>query len=780
MNLELHIPKTENSKTLKDFIPLMLAFFCGLVVLSFYQNLRLYFSGVLYSFFNKSLILLLINHIGFSAITALIAVFLFNYLESKKSNLGFRVVRLLLSILLIVEGLLIAYYVQNYEILGVDIYGLYQSDTIKFSLLEISLVLLLTLIVFYYSNKLLASIYKLISKMYPFTIVLFSMFLAILNSNKKPVNENKTQHLIAKLAANLFDTNKYQGTLEFPLIQEYQERDVLSSYIKLGKVKPNLVFLLIDGLGADFVGENARFKHFMPNLTALSKEGLVWKNFVSNSGASFATLPTVMGSLPFGLNGFTNIKNYTNRNTLYSILKQNGYTTSFNYGGNSALNHYDRFLNEENVDLIIDKKTFGKNYKLQKADAAGVTLGYPDKELFKRYESQPVALNESKLDVFLTLSTKSSFIIPKKEFYENKVLKIVTQNKHIGSMQQRLIENHIEIFASFLYADTAILDFINRYKSRGDYKNTIFIITGTHRLHDLPQQNELGRYRVPFIIYSPLLNTPGTINSLASHADIAPTIVSFLDANYKLKVPNKIAWIGNSLIESDIFSNSKKIPLFRDRNNIQDYIQGNLFFSGDRVFELDENLNLSDFEDEAKVRQITNSFQYFKSVNKYVTERNKIIPKSVSLLQPKTEFSKSEIIWIESVFNGKDADNAYNTARKLAFDNDWDRSLLLCKYILSQTPRHADTEILMGRLYAWQKKYSSSEKVLKEVIRKYPKYTDGYLALLDSYYWAGTHQKALTLLNTIKINEVNTKEVNEKIERALKYSNQENADSLNK
>ena len=774
MQSDHYIPPINDRKTLKDFIPLVVAFFVGLVALSIYQNLRLYFSGVLDSILNKSFLLLVLHHIGFTAIVSLLLAFLFNYLENKKSNSGFKAVRIILLILLGTEGLLIAYFVQNYEILGIGIYGVSDSENIRFFMLPIVLMILASALIFHYTQKITGSFYNLISNMYPFTIILFGLFLATLNSAKKPINENKTQHLAQSIASNLFDFNTYNATEEFPLLQKYQRIDDLSTYFNMGDQKPNITIIVVEGLGAEFIGDNARFGGFTPNLDSLANQSLYWKNFVSNTGAGFAALPSIIGSLPFGKNGFSNVESSINRNTLYSILKKNGYTTSFNYGGNSALNHFDRFLEHEQVDVILDKNSFGDEFQLQKEDAAGVSLGYPDNALFKKWSSQTSFFDKPKLEVFLTLSSKNPYLIPNKEKYERKVDQVISESL-VNDTSKRLVSSNKEIFASLIYTDEAISNFLKTYRKLPQYHNTIFIITGSHNLTDLPQKDDLGRYRVPFIISSPLLKSSKSILSLASHADVAPSILGLLDATYNLEVPQQVSWLGRSLIDQKSPTSSKQIPLFRDKNNIQDYIQGNHYISEGNVYEINKDLSLHEVAEDYDAAALMKSFQDFKSVNRYVTENNKLIPSTNNSETLVTNFSKTDMIWIESVFNGKDVDKAYNTARKLAFDEDLHRSLLLGKYILSQTPRHADTEILMGRIYSWQKDFDESEKILKEVIRKYPKYDDGYAALLDTYFWANTNEKAIEILELLQYHQISNTSITEKIKRAKQGISKETA-----
>ena len=766
MQVKSNISPNEQHKTLKDFIPLVFAFFGCMVLLSVYQNLRLYFDGVLDSFINKSLFILLLHHSGFLALTAVILAFLFNYLERRKPNLGFNVTKIVLSLLILIEGALIEHYIQNYEVLGYGMFSFTEVVKTGYSIIPILITLVVTVALFHWLGKITKLFYNVVSRMYPFTIVLFSLFLATLNSNKKPINENKTQHYVESAFNHIFDFNKYHGTEEYPLVKTHKSESNLSHHLKLTETKPNIVVLIVDGLGTDFIGKNSKYNGFTPFLESIKEQSLYWENHLSNTGESFATLPTIMGSLPFGQKGFTNLSNTVNRQTLFSILKENGYTTSFNYGGNSGLNGIDRFLDEERVDEILDKKGFGKGYTLQKKDAAGISLGYPDKELFRKWQSQEINTTTPRFDVFMTLSTKNPFLIPDMDMYEEMVDKVLASSD-LDKRALKLVDRNKEVFASLLYADSAIEGFLNSFKSKEEFNNTIFVITGSHNLKDLPQENNLGRYRVPLMVYGSLVKSPKTINGLVSHVDIAPSIISMLESEYEMKIPKQVAWLGNELVLNEMFKTSKQIPLFRDVNTIQDYIYEDLFVTRRSVFQLNTNLDLGDADDDKRNNMAKDNFKHFKAVNKYVTANNKILPQSQAIYaKANNQFTKAELIWIESVFNGNDFDNAYKTARGLAIDNDWDRSLLLANYILNKIPRHADTEVLIGRIYSWKKDYTTSIEVLSEAIRKYPTYTDAYSALLDTYFWANRSEEATALFKTVSRNKISSPEIDEKLVRA--------------
>jgi len=755
-------------KTLRDFIRLIMAFFLCLVVLSLYQNIRLYMAGVLDGVLTKSLLLLVVHHSGFTAMIGLFMAFIFNYLEEKKHSLGFKVTCILFIVILIIEGLLIEFYVRNYDILGAGFLEVYNSRT-STSTLMLSILLLLPVMAgfLYLFYKITASVYGTISRMFPLTIILFSLFLATLNTHKNPVNENKLQHLAYSVAGEVFDFNKYEGEEDYPLLQSYVSNKGLAPYFNLKDRKPNLVFIMVEGLGSDFVGDKAIYRGFTPFLDSLQAKSMYWNNYLSNAGESHAALPCLLGSLPFGENGFTNSPDSPARQTIYGILKKNNYTTSFNYGGNSALNQLDKFLYEERVDFILDSKGFGSEYLKQNEDAAGISLGYPDKELFQKWKNDLFSSKKPRLDVFFTLSSKKPYLIPEKEAYIRKVEKIMGEEK-MQSRPLKLVKKNKEIFASILYADSALKTFFSSYARNEDYANTIFIITGSHNLTDLPLEDNLGRYRVPLIMYSPLLKEPAKITSLVSHVDVSPAILGLLESRYDIIIPPEVAWLGDGLIHDGVFDSTKRIPLLRRNSNIQDFVYGNHFLTGSNLFDLDNELKLIDPDPSVLKQEVKEHYKYFKAVNKYVMNDNKIIPSSLNLFALlKSNPSKEEMVWINSVFNGSDYDNAYNTAKDLAFNGDTQRALLLSGYILSQVPGHADTEILMGRIHAWEGRYDIAIDILEGAIQKYPIYADGYAALLDVFFWSDNNQGALSLQHIIERNNIQNKEVQNKMKRAL-------------
>ncbi|MDX1315852.1 MAG: sulfatase-like hydrolase/transferase, partial [Eudoraea sp.] len=441
--------KVLNGKpALKEYIQLALAFFLTLCLLSLYQNVRLFSEGVLDGIFTKSLLFSFLHHSGYASLVALLGVVVFNYYKNTRPEKGFQIMRYTFWVLLVIEGLLMEFYLQHYEILESGFWGRYFNLTSvgKFMLLLLAYAIA-SAIWFHLFYRLTSSVYRVISRMYPFTIILLSLFLATLGTTKKPVNENKTQHLVTALLNGAFNWNEYDGEKEYPLSKTLIPQDELGSYFNLSEEKPNLVFIVVDGLGSEFVADNPLYKGFTPFLNSLAHNSLFWTNHLSNTGENHAALPTIIGSLPFGEKGFTNLENPVNRQTLFGILKKNGYQTSFYYGGNSALHQMDRFLFEEHVDLVVDQKSFGDKYTRQEEDRAGISLGYPDKELFRNWASIKKPETQPRLEVFLTLSSQSPYLIPESQKFKSRVDDILKKHNYPRHIAKRVMKNK-SLFAS--------------------------------------------------------------------------------------------------------------------------------------------------------------------------------------------------------------------------------------------------------------------------------------------------------------------------------------------
>lgn len=432
-----------------------------------------------------------------------------------------------------------------------------------------------------------------------------------------------------KSNTNEFTSFKYSDPKEYPFLHSDTTADVLSPFFKSYKKLPNIVIILVEGLGRAFTNEGAYLGNFTPFIDSLSGKGLYWKNFLSEGGRTFAVLPSVLGSLPFAKNGFLELGGgMPNHLSLLSLLKYNGYHTSFYYGGDAHFDNMDVFLHKNNIDELNDEKSFSSGHVRLPAPN-GFSWGYNDKSLFRHFlTSRDEKESAPQLSVVLTVSTHSPFAINE-------------ESKYIEQFEQRMDGlNFTEVqknehrlyklqYASILYLDDALREFFNNYRKRIDYSNTIFLITGDHRMPEIPMSDKIDRYHVPLIIYSPVLKRTAQIASVSTHFDISPTLLAYLHHNYKIKGPSLVSWMGQGLDTNQSFRNVHSYPLMQTKTDIIDFVMGEYHLNEETLFKLNADLGEDPIHDDEKFSRLSKTFEQFKVRNSSIQSGSHIIPDSI-------------------------------------------------------------------------------------------------------------------------------------------------------
>jgi len=206
----------------------------------------------------------------------------------------------------------------------------------------------------------------------------------------------------------------------YPLMHRATYDDVLGPRMTLAAQKPNIVFVIVEGLGRDFTGPGAEYGGFTPFLDSLADRSLSWDNFLSTSGRTFGILPSLLGSLPFGPSGFMELgAKMPSHASLVTLLKAQGYATSYFTGTNGHYDNIDVFMERQGVDRFVDESGFSPAYAKQPSEGGSESWGYPDDALFRRsLELIGTSSRAPRLDVYLTITTHEPFIPPRAAEYK--------------------------------------------------------------------------------------------------------------------------------------------------------------------------------------------------------------------------------------------------------------------------------------------------------------------------------------------------------------------------
>jgi len=453
---------------------------------------------------------------------------------------------------------------------------------------------------------------------------------------KRKINLNGMDPMeIARQIAFYHEINKHPYTSdEFPLLREDDSKNVLADFLNIkDSVPPNIVILIYEGLSSDFSGRNAPSGSFTPFLDSLAERSLSWYNCLSSAQGTFGSLPAITGSLPFGERGFTLLLDPPDHLSMIKILKKNNWQTNFMVGADPNFDNFAGFCRMQGIDHVTS--FYGKKYRKMGVDASNWTIGYPDKALFnKSFEDLDSIRRAPYLSVYLTLTTHTPFIFDELHQYEKKFDKVMDKRKL--PLNKRLQMNiYRQMFASYLYTDDCMRDFFEKYKKRPEYKNTIFVITGDHHHGFFPTRNAIDDYNVPLIIYSPLLKKAVNFQSVNSHFNIAPTLMSLLKNSYHLKeTPKNVTWIGDVLDTCRTFRNIHHLPFILSNRNIEDFIYED-YYLADGLYKLEPGLNLKSVDDPKQLERMTKIRENFKLMNAYVCQKNKLFPFSMNSFDKK-------------------------------------------------------------------------------------------------------------------------------------------------
>jgi len=604
----------------------------------------------------------LINDVSFDFNIAIfpVTIFLLFYLLNKKVARFFFIT---FSVLLImIHAALAEYFLQTLVPLGADLFGYSMADikqtvgaagvSMVFVFIAIILLAFVIFLFLYVPKKIKIKPALALPIIGVFILGAFGSIATVTNkwkpgpefSNSMALNKsfffynNCYQSFFPAKAADLpfersnDDPNnfKYVNEKAYPFLHTVDSTDVLSPFFNKGTTKPDIVFLVVEGLGRAFSNEDAYLGSFTPFIDSLSSHGLYWSNFLSEGGRTFAMLPSIYASLPFGKNGFLELGNQMPAHlSLFNILKANGYTSNFFYGGDASFDNMGVFVKMDGGN-VYDEKTFSKDYIKMPKSESGFTWGYGDDQVLSKLNEENSKNTGPILDAVMTLSTHSPFLVNGQDKYLQQFEQRMQELKFTEAQKEEH-RRYKDQYATILYTDNSIRDFINDYRKKPGFKNTVFIITGDHRMPEIPMSTKIDRYHVPLIIYSPLLKRAQKFKAVNTHYDITPSLLMLLKNQYHFKIPERATWMGSGLDTAHNFRNIHAYPLMQTKNDIVDFIMDEFMLHNDELYKISDKMYLDPVDNDAQKAKMKAAFARFKQKNGTIASGASIIPDSLLL-----------------------------------------------------------------------------------------------------------------------------------------------------
>ena len=275
----------------------------------------------------------------------------------------------------------------------------------------------------------------------------------------------------------------------------------------------NVMLVMIESLSASYMGLYGDSKNLTPHIDALSKKSLFFSNFFATGTRTVRGMEAVTMSLP-PTGGRSIVKRPDNHNMfgLGWIFKEKGYDNKFIYAGHGYFDNMNAYFGNNGFN-IVDRESFKSN-EVTFSNVWGVC----DEDLFDKSIKEADHSYRDKKPFFsfvMTTSNHRPFTYP-----EGKID----------------IPSHTGRWGGVKYTDYAVHDFLEKASKKPWFDNTLFIFVADHNggsagKNDLP----LYRYKIPFLIYAPKLIKAQTISKVSSQIDLAPTVLSLLNWDYKSK-----------------------------------------------------------------------------------------------------------------------------------------------------------------------------------------------------------------------------------------------------
>lgn len=317
------------------------------------------------------------------------------------------------------------------------------------------------------------------------------------------------------------ETKNYFHSDEACLLRIEQERvkplHSDSSSVYTGLRKDNIVIIILESFGREYIGYGNPFNGYTPFLDSLAENGLFFPQCYANGRRSIEALPAILAGIPSLMDEpYVNSMYQSNDiSGLGSILKKQGYHTSFFHGGINGTMGFDAFSAQTGFDHY-----YGMNeYPYVKKDYDG-KWGIYDEPFLQFYANKLNSTPQPFCSAVFTLSSHPPYSIPQ---------------QHIN----RFPKGTLAIHETIGYTDYALKRFFEEASDMDWYANTLFIITADHTQEHFEDsyKNETGDYLIPLIFFKPQTSLQADTSRVVQHTDISPSIVDYLGIKDEAMTP---------------------------------------------------------------------------------------------------------------------------------------------------------------------------------------------------------------------------------------------------
>ena len=266
----------------------------------------------------------------------------------------------------------------------------------------------------------------------------------------------------------------------------------------------NLVIVLEESLGSEFVGSLGG-KDLTPNIDGLADQGIWFEQLYATGTRSVRGLEAILSGFPPTKKRSTVKRTETQTNffTIANVLQNQGFQTSFIYGGSAHFDNMRRFFLNNGFQTVIDQKDF-------KDPQFVATWGVSDEDLFlKAHEYLSNMGDQPFFSLVFSSSNHKPFEIPE------------------GKVEHRTGPDAAREMA-VTYADYALGRFMEMARTSNYWDNTLFLVVSDHNSRVKGASLiPVERFHIPGVIIGNGIE-PRRVPGITSQIDLLPTLLSLM------------------------------------------------------------------------------------------------------------------------------------------------------------------------------------------------------------------------------------------------------------
>jgi phosphoglycerol transferase MdoB-like AlkP superfamily enzyme len=271
--------------------------------------------------------------------------------------------------------------------------------------------------------------------------------------------------------------------------------------------RPNVMILALESFSGYVIGPMGGDSLVTPNFNRYVKEGLFFSEFYAAGTRTDKAMPAILNGYPAqpAQSIIKEPKKSQSLTSLVRILIENGYRSSFWYGGEINFANFNSFVIGSGFETIVTKDDFDSKYYNSK-------WGVHDHVLFSALKDSLKSVREPFLNVILTLSSHEPFDVPVDPVF-------------VGTNNMTKYKNSVN------YADKALGEFIEWAKETDWWKNTVVILVADHcgRVSEDQAVFTQELFKIPMLWIGGALESKGTIiKKVGGQADIPVTLLNQL------------------------------------------------------------------------------------------------------------------------------------------------------------------------------------------------------------------------------------------------------------